>query len=121
MVTYRKGNKKLSFDIVGGKANITMEFGGMLVSNPSLEMLVADGWVEQIVDEVEYEPVVEQYIPTLEELVEQKIRERYSMNQEFEVQRKRDIDPEAFQVYYDFVENCIETTKIELKEKYGSL
>ena len=121
MVTYRKGNKKLSFDIVNGKANITIELGGMLVSNPSLEVLAADGWVEQMVDEVEYEPVVEQYIPTLEELVEQKIRERYSMNQEFEVQRKRDIDPEAFQVYYDYVENCIETTKIELKEKYGSL
>lgn len=121
MVTYRKGDKKLSFDIVNGKANITMEFGGVLVSNPSLEMLAADGWVEQIVDEIEFDLVVDQYIPTLEELVEQKIRERYSMNKEFEVQRKRDIDPEAFQVYYDFVENCIETSKIELKEKYGSL
>lgn len=121
MVTYRKGDKKLSFDIVNGKANITMEFGGMMISNPSLEMLDAYGWVEQIVDEVEYESVVEQYIPTLEELVEQKIRERYSMNKEFEVQRKRNIDPEAFQDYYDYVENCIETSKIELKEKYGSL
>lgn len=85
MVTYTKGDKRVSFDIVSGKANITMELGGMLVSNPDLEMLVADGWVEYVVDEVEYESVVEQYIPTLEELVERRVRERYSINQEFEV------------------------------------
>lgn len=39
------------------------------------------------------------------------IREKYSETKEFKVQRKRDIEPEKFQEYYDYVEECIATIK----------
>jgi len=77
---------------------------GFKITNPSLEQFKSIGW-EEYTPEPTPEP--EPYLPTLEELVEQKIRERYSLNQEFEVQRKRDTEPEAFQTYYDYVESCI--------------
>lgn len=77
------------------------------IYSPSDEQIVAAGWTitEEIV------PIPEPYVPTIEELTEQKLRERYSINQEFEVQRKRDTDPQGFAAYYDYVEECIEWAK----------
>ena len=70
---------------------------------PTDEQLVSVGYeIREIID-----PIPEPYIPTIEELVENKLRERYTINQEFKVQRKRDVEPEAFQAYYDYVEDCI--------------
>lgn len=77
-------------------------YGGKCVVNPTEEDYLAAGYHEYI------PPVPEPILPTIEELVEGKLRERYSINQEFEVQRKRDTEPEAFQVYYAYVEECIE-------------
>ena len=73
---------------------------GFKVTNPSLEQFLSIGWSE-------YTPEPEPALPTIEELVESKIREKYTINQEFEVQRKRDIEPDAFQTYYNYVEECI--------------
>lgn len=74
---------------------------------PTDEVLIANGWTitEEIV------PIPEPYLPTIEELTEQKLRERYSINQEFEVQRKRDTDQQGFAAYYDYVEECIAWAK----------
>lgn len=70
---------------------------------PTDEQLVAAGYeIREIID-----PVPEPYVPTIEELVEGKLRERYTLNQEFEVNRKRDTEPQSFQAYYDYVEECI--------------
>ena len=80
------------------------------MSNPTLEAFYADGWQDYIA------PAPEPYIPTIEELVEQKLRERYSINQEFEVNRKRDTDQEAFSAYYAYVEECIEWAHQQIDE-----
>ena len=104
---YKKDGKVRSFAVEDGRVMATVELDGIWVSNPSLEDFLADGWEEYIV------PVPEPYVPTLEELVEQKLRERYSINQEFEVQRKRDTEPEAFAAYYAYVEEVIAWAKTQ--------
>lgn len=53
------------------------------------------------------EEIAEMYVPDLisyEERVEARIRERYSIGQEFAVQRQRDTKPEEFAEYFAFVE-----------------
>ena len=76
---------------------------------PTDEQLTSAGWT--ITEEIDTIP--EPYVPTLEELVEQKIRTRYSINQEFQVNRKRDTDPEGFAAYNAFVEQCIREAEQE--------
>ena len=84
------------------------------IYSPSDEQIVAAGWTikEEIV------PIPEPYVPTVEELVERALRygedggtPTYSINQEFEVQRKRDTEPEAYAAYYARVEACISWAK----------
>ena len=94
-----------SFKVENTKVFTTIELNGFKITNPTLEQFLSLGWKEYI------QPAPEPYLPTIEELVEQKIRERYSINQEFEVQRKRDIEKEAFTEYYNFVEECITWAK----------
>jgi hypothetical protein len=50
-------------------------------------------------------------LPTLEELVEKKIREKYTLNDEFQINRKRYVDPWVFDEYYNYVEECITWAK----------
>jgi hypothetical protein len=99
--TFEKDGKIRSFDVVDWRVMATIEIGGEWVANPTLAAFLADGWREYIA------PVPEPILPTIEELVEGKLRERYTINQEFEVQRKRDTDPQSFEAYYDYVEECI--------------
>lgn len=94
-----------SFRVENNKVYTTIELNGFKITNPTLEQFKSTGWVEYVA------PAPEPYVPTVEELVEQKLRERYSINQEFEVQRKRFKEPEAFEEYYNFVEACIEEAK----------
>ncbi|MBE6656261.1 MAG: hypothetical protein E7609_05285 [Ruminococcaceae bacterium] len=51
-----------------------------------------------------------------EQLVERKLRRKYSPGQELSVLRKRDTDPEAFAEYYAYAEQCKADAK---KEVYG--
>lgn len=99
--TFEKDGKIRSFEVVDDRVMATIEIGGEWVANPTLAAFLADGWREYIA------PVPEPVLPTIEELVESKLRERYTINQEFEVQRKRDTDQQAFAAYYDYVEECI--------------
>ena len=103
--TFIKDGIIRSFKVENTKIYTTIELDGFKITNPTLEQFKSVGLEEYI------SPEPEPYIPTLEELVEQKIRERYSINQEFEVQRKRDIETEAFAEYYNFVEKCITWAK----------
>jgi hypothetical protein len=102
---FKKDNIIRSFQIENNKVFTTIELDGFKITNPTIEQFKSVGWEEYIY------PTPEPYVPTLEELVEQKIRERYSINKEFEVQRKRDVEPEAFKTYYDYVEECIAWAK----------
>lgn len=105
---FKKDGEIRTFKVENNKVYATIELNGFKITNPTLEQFEAVGWIEYT------PPALEPYVPTLEELVEQKIRERYSINQEFEVQRKRDIDTSAFYAYYDYVEDCIKNAKKEL-------
>ena len=95
-----EGNVK-PFEVIGGKVKTTIESELQVIVNPTLAQFESIGWMPYI------PPVPEPILPTIEELVECKLRERYTINQEFEVQRKRDTEPDAFQAYYDYVEECI--------------
>ena len=41
-----------------------------------------------------------------DQLVSDLIRERYTIDQEIAINRQRDTNPEEFQVYFDFCEQC---------------
>lgn len=103
-----KNEQVKSFKIENNKVFTTIVLGDFRVTNPTLEQFLSIGWEEYTPSEPE------PYIPTLEELVEQKIRRKYTINQEFEVQRKRYTEPEAFQEYYEYTEDCIASAKQEL-------
>lgn len=108
--TFTKDNQIRSFKVENGKVLTTITLGNYNITNPTLEQFKSLGW-----EEYTY-PEPEPYLPTLEELVEQKIRKRYSINQEFEIQRKRDIEKESFQTYYDYVELCIKEAHEQLDQ-----
>jgi hypothetical protein len=91
-----------TFEVQDGRVITSILIDGCWVCNPTIEQFLADGRQEYI------PPTPEPYLPSIEELVEGKLRERYTINQEFEVNRKRDTEPQAFQAYYDYVEECIE-------------
>ena len=40
-------------------------------------------------------------------LIQQKIRERYPLHKELAIERKRYTEPVTFQEFYDYVEQCI--------------
>lgn len=94
---YIKDGVVRRFKIVDGKVLTTI---GNIV-NPTIEEFLADGWQEYV------PPTPQPILPTIEELVERKVRERYTINQEFQVNRKRETDKEAFAAYYEYVEECI--------------
>lgn len=106
--TFEKDETLKSFRVENNKVYTTIELDGFKITNPTLEQFKSLGWEEYIC------PEPEPYVPSLEELVESKIRERYSINQEFQIQRKRDTEPEAFEEYYQFVEECIAEARSEL-------
>lgn len=104
---FKKGDIICDFAVHGDKVVTTIKINGITVINPTLLQFKADGWEEHTPPTPQPTSEPEPYIPTIEELVESKLRERYSINQEFEVNRKRETDMQAFQAYYDYVEQCI--------------
>ena len=90
-----------TFEVQDGRVITSILIDGCWVCNPTIEQFESDGWQEYT------PPTPEPYLPTIEELVEGKLRERYTINQEFQVNRKRDTDKEAFEEYYAYVEECI--------------
>lgn len=100
-----KDGKIKSVEVNNGKVITTIELNGFNVINPSLDDFLSIGWQEY------YSPEPVAYIPTLEELVQQKIREKYTLNKELQIQRKRDVEPDQFQEYYNYVEECISWAK----------
>ena len=95
----------------------TVFFDGILktsdkqIINPTEEQLVADGWVEYT------PPTPPTYTPTYGELVAEKIRERYTENDELALLRQRfDEDKTAeFEEYYNYCEQCKAAARAELE------
>lgn len=52
------------------------------------------------------EPRSEPALLTYEQLVQQRIRKRYSVDDELAILRQRDTKPEEFTVYFDYAEQC---------------
>ena len=78
---------------------------------PTEEQLTEWGFVEYVEPEVE-ETV---YTPTYEELVVQKIRERYTIDDELAILRQREVKPEEFVEYNSYCEQC----KVAAREELG--
>lgn len=55
------------------------------------------------------------YIPKMlfsyDSIVDKLVRDRYQMSQEFAILRQKDIKPEEFQIYFNYVEECKTTAK----------
>lgn len=94
MTRYTKDNQI----ITPNTGRITTADGVIL--NPTEQQLIDNGWVEYTPPE----PTI--YTPTYEELVEQYIRERYSISDELALNRQRDTKLEEWQEYYDYCEEC---------------
>ena len=97
---FEKYGKIRSYEVANGIVKAMVKIGNHWVANVPLADFLADGWVEIL-------PVPGSKLPSVEELVEKKVRERYSINQEFEVNRKRETEVEEFNAYYNYVEECI--------------
>ena len=93
--------------------NRILNVGNKQIINPTEEQILADGWQEYI------PAPVEPYVPTYEERVEQLIREKYSVSQEFAIQRQRDTKPIEFEEYFAYCEECKAKAKIETKTEFS--
>ena len=81
---------------------------GVMVINPTDEMLLADGWNKYML------PQTEPIVPSYEERVEQLIREKYNINQELAIQRQRGTKPGEFEEYFVYCEECKSIARKEL-------
>ena len=52
------------------------------------------------------EPKSEPIVLTYEQLVRQRIRERYSVDDELAILRQRDTKPEEFKAWFEYAEQC---------------
>lgn len=105
--TFEKDGKVRIFDVADDRVMATVQIGGKWVANPTLEDFLADGWREYIA------PEPTPYQSTYEERVVDLIRLRYSIDDELRNIRMRDTDPDSFNEYYQYVEEC----KLQAKEE----
>lgn len=107
---FQKDGIKKRYEVQDGKVLCTIEIGDKWVSNPTLEMFLQQGWQEYIPPTP---PAPQPYVPTYEELVVMKIRERYSEDDELAILRQRDTKPDEFAQYNEYCEQC----KAEAREE----
>lgn len=105
-----KDKEVKNYEVQNGKVLCTIQIGDKWVSNPTLEMFLAQGWEEYT------PPQPKPYVPTYDELYKQRIvelvHERYDIDDEFAILRQRESKPEQFAKYNEFVEQC----KVEAHE-----
>lgn len=77
---------------------------------PTDEQLISAGYEIREVEIPEPTP----YVPTYEERVVELIRQRYTIDEELRNIRMRDTDPDAFNEYYQYVEECKRIAKEEV-------
>lgn len=92
---------------------IVIVVNGRRIFNPSVEQILADGWVK-------YEPQIPEVEVDKEEQYKQRIidliREKYTIDDELSIQRQRDVKIDEFNEYNSYVENI---KKIAYNEIYG--
>lgn len=66
-------------------------------------------------EELQAEEATAKYNEEYANLVEQKVREKYSVSAELAILRQRDTKQEEFEAYNTYVEQCKATAKSELK------
>ena len=93
-----------------GKVLCTIQIDDRWVSNPTLEMFLQQGWEEYIPPTP---PAPQPYVPSYEELVVMKIRERYTIDDELAILRQRDTKQDEFAEYNEYCEQC----KAEAREE----
>lgn len=71
------------------------------VSVKTKEVITRDLTSEEVAAMQQQQPQI-----SYEQLVSDLIRERYTVDQEFAINRQRDTKPEEFQEYFDFCEQC---------------
>lgn len=109
MIFIKDGIKK-RYEVQDGKVLCTIEIGDRWVSNPTLEMFLQQGWQEYIPPTP---PAPQPYVPSYEELVVMKIRERYTIDDELAILRQRDVKQDEFAEYNEYCEQC----KAEAREE----
>jgi hypothetical protein len=87
----------------------SLAINGTTYVPPTDEQLAQAGYEIKVVEIPEPTP----YVPTYEERVVQLIREKYSMDDELRNLRMRDSDPDTFNEYYQYVEECKRKAKEE--------
>ena len=83
----------------------------MQVFNPTEEQIMDAGWTEYVPPVVN-EPV---YVPTYEERVVEKIRARYTVDDELALLRQRDVKPDEFAEYNAYCEACKAEARAEME------
>ena len=84
--------------------------GGERLLEPKLE-------VAEDFEELTEWQVIQEKLSACNSLVEQYIREKYSVSDELAIQRQRDTKPEEFEEYFRYCEDC----KIRAKQELGLL
>ena len=107
---FKKENTIKRYEVQGGKVLCTIKIGDKWVSNPTIEQFLAQGWEEYTPPTP---PAPQPYVPTYEELVVMKIRERYTVDDELAILRQRDVKQDEFAEYNNFCEQC----KAEAREE----
>jgi hypothetical protein len=106
IVTLKKGDEVKDFRTDNGKILATIEVAGRSVSNPTLDMLYADGW------EVYKRPSQPPHEPTRDELINSAIRERYTSDDEAQIVREMIAGKtgarERFTEYNAYVESILD-------------
>lgn len=82
---------------------------GKTYTPPTDEQLISVGYEIREVEIPEPTP----YVPTYEERVVELIRQRYTIDEELRNIRMRDTDPDTFNEYYQYVEECKTTAQSE--------
>jgi hypothetical protein len=108
---FKKENEIKRYEVQNGKVLCTIKIGDKWVSNPTLEMFLQQGWQEYIQPTP---PAPQPYVPTYSELVEQKVAERYTIQQEMAILRQRNTKPDEFDKYFRYVDQCKEEARQEL-------
>ena len=108
--TFKKENEIKRYQVIDGKVLCTIEIGDKWVSNPTLADFMAQGWA---IYEPPTPPAPQPYVPSYEELVVMKIRERYSIDDELALLRQRETKADEFAEYNAFVEHCKEQAREE--------
>lgn len=62
----------------------------------------------------------ERWLGDYDTLVDEEIRKRYTVSQEFAILRQRDSKPDEYAAYYAYCEGCKAYVK-QMREKYGEV